>query len=43
MVRFSVVDVEIAGLSVEDMPKRWVIFTICAYCMFRATRYKKKL
>ena len=43
MVRFSVVDVEIAGLSVEDMPKRWVIFTLFAYCMFRATRYKKKL
>ena len=30
-------------LHVEDMPKRWVIFTLIVYCMFRATRYKKKL
>ena len=37
------VDVEIAGLHVEDMPKRWVIFALFVYCMFRATRYKKKL
>ena len=43
MVWFSVIDVEIAGLRVEDMPKRWVIFTLFVYCMFRATRYKKKL
>ena len=27
----------------EDMPKRWVIFTLFVYCIFRATRYKKKL
>ena len=26
MVLFSVIDVEIAGLHLEDMPKRWVIF-----------------
>ena len=31
-----------AGLHVEDMPKRWVIFALFVYCMFRATRYKKK-
>ena len=43
MVWFSVIDVEIAGLHVEDMPKRWVIFALFVYCMFRATRYKKKL
>ena len=30
-------DVEIAGLRVEDMPKRWVIFSLFVYCMFRAT------
>ena len=30
-------------LHVEDMPKRWVIFTLFVYCMFRTTRYKKKL
>ena len=41
MVWFSVIDVEIAGLHVEDMPKRWVIFALFVYCMFRATRYKK--
>ena len=28
MVSFSVIDVEIAGLHVEDMPKRCVIFTL---------------
>ena len=39
---FSVIDVEIAGLHVEDMPKRWVIFAFFVYCMFRATQYKKK-
>ena len=39
MVWFSVIDVEIAGLRVEDTPKRWVIFTLFVYCMFRATRY----
>ena len=27
----------------KDMPKRCVIFTLFVYCMFRATRYKKKL
>ena len=43
MVWFSVIDVEIAGLHVEYMPKRWVIFTLFVYCMFPATRYKKKL
>ena len=36
-------DVESAGLHVEGMPKRWVIFTLFVYCMFLATRYKKKL
>ena len=43
MVWFSVIDVEIAGLHVEDMPKRWVIFALFVSYMFRATRYKKKL
>ena len=43
MVWFSVIDVEIAGLHVKDMPKRWVIFNLFVYCMLRATRYKKKL
>ena len=43
MVWFSVIDVEIAGLHVEDMPKRWVIFAFFVYCLFRATRHKKKL
>ena len=43
MVWFSVIDVEIAGLHLEDMPKRWVIFSLFVYCMFRATWYKKKL
>ena len=43
VVWFSVIDVEIAGLHVEDMPKRWLIFALFVYCMFRATRYKKKL
>ena len=28
MVWFSVIDIEIAGLRVEDTPKRWVIFTL---------------
>ena len=23
------------------MPKRWVIFALFVYCMFRATRYKR--
>ena len=27
----------------EDRPKRWVIFTLFVYCMFRATRYEKKI
>ena len=43
MVCFSVIAVEIAALHVKDMPKRWVIFTLFVYCIFRATRYKKKL
>ena len=43
MVRFGVIGVEIAGLHLEDMPKRWVIFALFVYCMFRATRYKGKL
>ena len=43
VVWFTVIDVEIAGLHVEDMPKRWLIFALFVYCMFRATRYKKKL
>ena len=43
LVWLSVVDVEIAGLHVEYIPKRWVMFTLLVYCMFRATRHKKKL
>ena len=37
VVWFSVIDVEIAGLHVEDIRKRWVMFTLSVYCMFRAT------
>ena len=34
----GVIDVEIAGLHLEDMPERWVMFTLYIYCKFRATR-----
>ena len=45
MVRFSVVDVEIAGLRVEDMPKRWVILLslFTAYSMQLGTKRNYKV
>ena len=41
VVGFTVINVEIAGLHMEHIPKRWVIFALFVYCVFRATRYKK--